>query len=83
MKFTIEINIDNAAFHNDVVLLGDDEATNVCAPFREIRRILIDQLPGSNETLGYGEFANVVSPFSMLKDSNGNTVGSWRIEEEK
>jgi hypothetical protein len=67
VEFTLKINMDNAAFED--------------RPAGELAKCLnkvVDQLPtwASGFTRMHGE------PFyeGKIKDSNGNTVGSWQID---
>ena len=61
MKFTLEINCDNAAFED--------------FPEQEISRIL-------TEAAMIVEVGGSIVPGSILRDINGNTVGSFKTVQE-
>lgn len=67
MKFKLEINMDNAAFEE----VGD--------PRTELIRVLVRTI-GIIESShrGLGRMADDSGCLGVL-DSNGNTVGSWKI----
>jgi hypothetical protein len=63
MKFTLEINCDNAAF--------EDADGNDCA-YPEIARILRELSDKYDE-------GRYIGPVVKLRDDNGNTVGEARL----
>ncbi len=67
MKFTLEIQCDNAAFHEDAP---------VDAPVIEIMRIL--RQANSKLSDGHG----LIDEPCLLRDSNRNTVGSFVVTDD-
>jgi hypothetical protein len=70
-KFILEIEMDNDAFQNPEA--ENPEAFYECAEVRKILFRLFDYV------LPRDFFFS--SSINKLRDSNGNTCGSWRIEE--
>lgn len=68
--FTLTIQTDNAAFVGETPGDGEAEGFGACA--EEVARILrklVDLFDRTAPSAGTGS----------LRDSNGNTVGSWRL----
>lgn len=76
MRFTVDIDLDKAAFYVDVTEDGPDENWR---SGDEVARLLRDLADGvSSEVIG-DILTHGPTLTGNLRDINGNTVGSWSI----
>ncbi len=69
MQFTMTVNMDNAAFHDDA-----DELTDILNKVTADVTLSLRPPPPASTTRVTGVKANI-------RDSNGNTVGRWTIAD--
>lgn len=76
MRFTVDIDLDNAAFDVDVTEDGPDENWRSGDEVARILRTLADGV--SSEVIG-GITVHGPTLTANLRDINGNKVGTWSI----
>ena len=76
MQFTLDLDMSSAAFDHYTGRANERDATEVA----RILRNLADRLNDLNTFSAYGknEFSTTWDR-GTLRDSNGNTVGSWEV----
>lgn len=73
MKLTLEVSLDNAAFHEDT----DAEPSIETLDAYGIEFVLHQAIGQIREADAFGG-----EPGGTLRDTNGNTVGEWSITED-